>query len=427
MARIVMTTLGSSGDLHPFLALALGLRARGHAIHFATEAIHEARITALGFPMTSLTGDSALMLAPYNRELFEGNNPLASVRVLYGKWIIPILRPHIEELRALVADADFLISSAQQIASHIVAELTGIPWASVALTPLVLAAPGIEAVALPPMPERLERAINDSAPAVGALIFRRLVDDPINAIRAEYGLPPRADMLTTGPLSHRLTAVASSPAFVPPPPAWPSWAKMTGFLFWDTPEGWTEPEALTAFFNGPLPVVVVSSGSISEYVPHVFDRFYRTSLNAIWSSGARALVIGAPPGALPDPLPDWIYALPYAPFSHIYPRCAAVIHHGGIGTTAQGLRAGVPQMIAPWGADQFFHGAQITRLGAGHWMTRRAYRPTKATKALRTLLTMPRYQQAASAIATQIAGEDGVTTLCDAIEAAMPQHASVVA
>jgi len=426
MARIVMTTLGSSGDLHPFLALALGLRARGHAIHFATEAIHEARITALGFPMTSLTGDSELMLAPYSHDLFERSNPLPSVRVLYHEWIIPTLRPRIEELRALVANADFLISSAQQIASHIVAELTGIRWASVALTPLVVLAPGVEALALPPMPEALKRALADAAPTVTAPVFRRLLDDPINAIRAEYGLPPRAGMLTTGPLSHHFTAIACSPAFVPPSPVWPPWAKTTGFLFWDTPEDWTEPESLSAFFNGLLPVVAVSSGSMSERVPHFFDRFYRTSLNAIWSAGARALVIGAPPHALPDPLPEWVYAIPYAPFSHIYPRCGAVIHHGGIGTTAQGLRAGVPQMIVPWGGDQFFDGAQITRLGAGHWMTRRAYKPAKATKALRTLLTMPRYQQAASAIAKQIAGEDGVTTLCDAIEAAMPQHASIV-
>ena len=100
MARIIMTTLGSSGDLHPFLALALGLRARGHDIHFATEAMHEARVTALGFPMTPLTGDSELMLAPYSRELFGSSNPLPSVRVLYDEWIIPTLRPRIEELRA---------------------------------------------------------------------------------------------------------------------------------------------------------------------------------------------------------------------------------------------------------------------------------------------------------------------------------------
>ena len=234
-------------------------------------------------------------------------------------------------------------------------------------------------------------------------------------------------MLTTGPLSHRLTAVATSPAFMPPAPTWPAWAKMTGFLFWDAAQEWEEPETLTAFFDGPLPVVAVSSGSMSEYVPRSFDRFYQYEPER--RSGHRAheqLVIGAPPGALPDPLPNWIHAVPYAPFSRIYPRCAAVIHHGGIGTTAQGLQAGVPQMIAPWGADQFFHGAQITRLGTGRWMTRRAYRPGRATKTLRALLTMPRYRQAAQAIAAQIASEDGVATLCDAIEAAMPQPGPAV-
>lgn len=418
MARIVITTLGSSGDLHPYLALALGLRARGHHVHFASEAAHGAQLAALGFAFTPLTGDPELILAPYGHQLFESGNPLASVRALFDSYIVPTLRPRIEELRPLVAEADFFVSSAQQMASHIVAELTGTPWASVPLTPLVLPSAAIESVTLPPLP--LRQAVGRAAFTVSGLLVRRIVDDPINAVRREYGLPPLHDIIADGALSHRLTAVATSPAFVPRPDDWPVWAKMTGFLFWDTPGDWTEPEALTDFFNGTLPVVAISTGSMAAYVPHFFDRFFRVGLHVIWSAGARALVIGAPLGALPDPLPDWVCAVPYAPFSHVYPRCGAVIHHGGIGTTAQGLRAGVPQLIVPWGVDQFFHGAQVARLGAGRWMTRRAFTPNHATSALRALLTVPRYRHAAQAIATQIAGEDGVNALCDAIEAAMP-------
>lgn len=423
MARIVITTLGSSGDLHPYIALALGLRARGHEIHFATEATHEARLAALGFTFTPLTGDPELILAPYGHELFESANPLASVRALYDAYVVPTLRPRIEELRPLVAGADFFVSSAQQAASHIVAELTGTPWASVPLTPIVLPSVEIEAVALPALPAPVRQALGKAALTVSGPFIRHIVDDPMNAVRREYGMPPLRDIITDGALSHRLTAVATSPAFVPRPDDWPAWARMTGFLFWDTPDGWTEPAPLTDFFNGALPVVAISSGSMAQYVPHFFDRFFRVGLHAIWAAGARALVIGAPPGALPDPLPDWIYAVPYAPFSHVYPRCSAVIHHGGIGTTAQGLRAGVPQLIVPWGVDQFFHGAQVGRLGAGRWMTRRAFTANHARSALRALLTVPHYRQAAQAIAMQIAQDDGVQTLCDAIEAAMPQPA----
>jgi len=284
----------------------------------------------------------------------------------------------------------------------------------------VLPSAAIEPVSLPALPPPVRRVIGNAALTVSAPFIRHIVDGPINAVRREYGLPPLRDIITEGALSRRLTAVATSPAFVPRPNDWPAWAQMTGFLFWDTPEGWTEPAALSDFFNGTLPVVAISSGSMSEYVPHFFDRFFRAGLHAIWAAGARALVIGAPPGAVPNPLPDWIYTVPYAPFSHVYPRCAAVIHHGGIGTTAQGLRAGVPQLIVPWGVDQFFHGSQVARLGAGRWMTRRAFTPHRATNALRALLTVPRYRHQAQGIAAQIAGEDGVNTLCDAIEAAMP-------
>lgn len=151
-------------------------------------------------------------------------------------------------------------------------------------------------------------------------------------------------------------------------------------------------------------------------IADAFARFYRTSLAAVRRVGARALVIGAAPHILPDPLPAGALALPFAPFSHVYPRCAAVIHHGGVGTLAQGLRAGVPALIVPWGADQFFNGAQLRRIGAGRWMQRRFYTEARATRALGALLREPRYAERAQTIAARIAAEDGVATLCDALE-----------
>lgn len=422
LARIVITTFGSSGDLNPFLALALWLRARGHDVHFATEALHHPRLTEHGFAVTRLTGDPELMLAPYGREMFGGANPIPSLKVLYQQFLIPTLKPRVEELRALCAGADMLVSSAQQLAPALVAELTGIPWVSVPLNPVVITSGEIAALTLPRFLEPAWKAINRGSLRLVRPLIRRYVDNPINAVRREYGLPSRYNLLTEGGLSRRLTAVATSPTFLAPPHDWPTWVKMTGFCFWDTPETWHEPEALAAFFAGPMPVVALSSGSMSELVPHYFDRFFRTSLSAIWQAGARALVIGAPAGALPEPLPPWVFSVPYAPFSRVYPRCAATIHHGGIGTIAQALRAGIPSLIVPWGADQFFNGSQVERIGAGKWSTRRHYTDRRATQALRALLTGPRYRQTTQRIAAQIAQEDGVAALCDAIEAAMPQR-----
>jgi UDP:flavonoid glycosyltransferase YjiC (YdhE family) len=143
---------------------------------------------------------------------------------------------------------------------------------------------------------------------------------------------------------------------------------------------------------------------------------FQAGIAAIRQAGARALVIGAPADTLPDPLPDDILALPFAPFSQVYPRCAAVIHHGGIGTLAQSLRAGVPALVVPWGVDQFFAGAQLARVGAGRWVRRPAFTADRGARDLAALLEDPGYRKRAQAIAAQIAAEDGVSAFADLLE-----------
>jgi rhamnosyltransferase subunit B len=303
-----------------------------------------------------------------------------------------------------------------------VVDMTGIPWASIALTPIVV--PSAEIAPLPGVsaPGPLRRPFNDLMWNVGKTTVRRIADKPVNRLRAEFGLPPLRDVMYTGNLSHTYTSVAVSPTFFTPPADWPSYVHETGFLYWDKPTSWQEPEELTAFLAGPEPVVAVSSGSMGPEVYHAFAKFFATSVEAIRRVGAKALVIGAAPGTLPDPLPEGVMAQSFAPFSEVYPRCAAVIHHGGIGTTAQSLRAGVPTAIVPWGADQYYHGVWVQELGLGRWMQRRFYTVDRAVEMLRPLLTDASYRERARATAAKIAREDGLATLCDGVEGVLLQQ-----
>lgn len=417
MARIVLSTLGSSGDLNPFLALALGLRERGHDILFAVEELHIPALTDLGFVTHLLPGNAEEALAPYMAQLFNSSMPTRSVRLLVQKWLVPTLAPKIEALREACKGADVLVSAAVNLAASAVADLTHIAWVSVSLTPGSLPSVGIPAQPLPfDLPESLQHLVNRSQWLVGNLVLSQIVDRPVNHVRAEFGLPPRHNLMTTGNLSQTLTAVAVSPAFVPPQPDWPPYVRVTGFCFWDTPHAWHEPPELTEFLSRPTPVVAVSSGSMAPAIKLAFDRFYRTSVEAIQKAGARALVIGAAPGILPDPLPPDVHALPFAPFSQVYPRCAAAIHHGGIGTTAQALKAGIPAFVVPWGVDQFFTAAQVERIGTGRQMLRRTYTVERATAVIRDLLHEPSYSARARTVSERIVAEDGVATLCDALE-----------
>jgi UDP:flavonoid glycosyltransferase YjiC (YdhE family) len=215
-----------------------------------------------------------------------------------------------------------------------------------------------------------------------------------------------------------------SPTFCPRPNDWPNWIQLTGFCFWDTPLEWTEPPELTAFLEGTTPVIAVSSGSLSSVSADTFTSFYRASVAAIQQIGARALVIGAPDETFSTPLPSDVYAVPFAPFSSVYPRCSAIIHHGGIGTTAQALRAGVPMLVVPWGLDQFFAGTRITQLGAGRRIDRHDLTASSVAAILRDLLEGEQYRTTAQTLAAQIAQEDGVEQLCTTLEAVLAQHSS---
>ncbi len=426
MARIVLTTYGSSGDLNPILALGLGLRARGHAVLIAVEEAHRAAVLAAGLPVHPLSGDNDAVLLPYRHVLFSDLSPLTFAKILLERSILPALPAAVESLRTACVGSDLLVSTMQQAASGIVAELTRVPWVSMALSPTAI--PSVSSAphpALAAVPRPLQPLINRAVWAALRPAARRLGDERLNRVRASFGLRPRRDILLLGNRSPFLTAVAVSPTFFPRPRDWPRHVRPTGFLFWDTPTTWEEPATLTDFLAAPRPVVAVSSGSMSPLVGDVFAAFYRTSVAAIRREGARALVIGASPAAMPAPMSADVLALPFAPFSTIYPRCAAVIHHGGIGTTAQALRAGVPALVAPWGVDQYFDGMQVARLGAGRWLPRRRYTVARVVRDLTALLRQPSYQAQARAIADQMAREDGVATLCSEIEDILKRSVSL--
>jgi UDP:flavonoid glycosyltransferase YjiC (YdhE family) len=220
----------------------------------------------------------------------------------------------------------------------------------------------------------------------------------------------------TGNLSPQLSILAVSSAFLPRPDDWPEYIKMTGFCFWDRPEDWQFPETLKAFLHGDKPVVAVTAGSVAPEERALFALYYQTSIESILACGARALVINAPTNTLFPEQREEVLHLPFAPFSEVFPACAAVIHHGGIGTIAQCLRAGVPSLVVPGGIDQPFNAAQVVQRKVGLWIPRKHYTTRRAEHALKALLSTPDYRKRARAIQAQILQEDGVATFCTAVE-----------
>lgn len=286
MARIIISTWGSAGDLNPYIAVGRELQMRGHEICCAVEEALEQPFHSAGLATYRLAGNSGLMLQPHLHDIYANESPGAAAQALFSKVIFPLLPTHIAGLRKACAGADLLVSSAFQLAASFVADMTGIAWATMALVPTA--------------------------------VFSRELDGPLNSVRTQYEMPPLGDHPTAANLSPMCTIVSTSPAFFPQPSDWPPYLQMTGFCYWDGGETWTEPPEMTAFLAEGTPVVALSCGSMSRDLPGIFDATFRTSIAAIRRAGARALVIGAPAGVLPDPLLEGVFALPFAPFSRAY-------------------------------------------------------------------------------------------------------------
>jgi UDP:flavonoid glycosyltransferase YjiC (YdhE family) len=242
MARILITTFGTAGDLNPFVALGLGLKARGHTVSFAVEDAFHPTLLDAGFGVVHrLPSSVEPSVAFSDRDLYRSSLPFRSVRALMAEYVVPTLLEKVEALKVASAGADLIVAPSEQFAASIVSELTGIPWASVNLSPVSIPSVHVKPHPWPAsLPAPLQRLANRAQWGVASMALRFMADGPINAIRAQYGLPRRRNLLTAGNLSPSLAAIAVSPAFMPVQPDWPPHLRVSGFCFWDTPVGWSE-------------------------------------------------------------------------------------------------------------------------------------------------------------------------------------------
>jgi UDP:flavonoid glycosyltransferase YjiC (YdhE family) len=236
---------------------------------------------------------------------------------------------------------------------------------------------------------------------------------PILEFRRELGLQPRGNPLFEGAHAPGLVLALFSRVFARPQPDWPAQTVITGFPFHDARPSELAPE-LASFLNSGPPPLVFTLGSSA--VAAAGD-FYTASLRAVERLGARALFLTGPhPQGLPDRLPPATLAWPYAPHEQILPRSAAIVHQGGIGTTAQALRSGRPMLVAPFAHDQFDNAERARRLGVAEIVARPRYSERTAAAALRGLLTESWRWQSAEKVGEAIRAENGASAAAAEID-----------
>jgi UDP:flavonoid glycosyltransferase YjiC (YdhE family) len=414
--RIVFTTVGSLGDVHPYLAIALGLRARGHEAIVATGACYRRKVEGLGLGFHPLRPDTDFLRDP------EAMLPLmdlrrGTMRVLRDV-ILPVLRESYADTLAAAEGADLLAAHPLTYATRLVAEQKRIPWASTMTTPAGLFS-AFDPPLLPGYPG-ISRCLRWLGPAFWdhlARILKRATRswaEPWYRLRAEIGLPPatEANPLVDGH-SPALHLALFSKRLAGQQPDWPPSTVVTGFPFHDRDGQQGLPPALARFLDDGPPPIVFTLGSSSAAVAGLF---FEQSVAAAQSVGRKAVLVLNDNRNQPASLPAGVTACEYAPFSELFPRAAAVVHHGGIGTTGLAMRAGRAMLVVPYAHDQPDNAERLRRLGIAQVIPRPKYTASRAALALRRLLDDPAYARRAAAVGDQIRLENGVASACDSLE-----------
>lgn len=417
--RIVLSNIGTYGDTNPLIALALELKRRGHTPVMALPAVYEPKIRPLGLEFHPVRPD----IDPANTILVE---MIYDVKRGTERGLRDFLFPALRETYADLLDAatkperaDLLLLGELNYAGPLVAEVTGIPWASYVLAPLSFFS-AFDPPVLPPYP-RLARA-DKVVPGFGRVIRRvarfvsRKWPEPIYELRRELGLPQRANPLFDAKHSPSLVLALFSRVLGVEQKDWPEHTLIAGFCYYDADAGnQALPPNLEKFMAAGEPPVVFTLGSAAVLAA---GNFYEVSASAAMRLGIRAvLLIGTDPrNRLKTALPESICVAEYAPYSKLFDRAAMVVHQGGVGTTAQCLRAGKPMLIMPFSHDQPDNARRMLRLKVGRVIQRGKYTPWRVARKLKMMLAAPLLAQRAESVAKQLASEDGVRTACDALE-----------
>ncbi len=405
--RITILAVGSRGDVQPYIALGLGLQAAGYDVRIAAASNFESFIREYGLGYGRLDADfRELMQNDRAQDAMASRNPLRRQRELMG-LVHQTLERFATDTWEVCQDADAVIYSSIAVTGYSVAEKLEIPscWAPLAPMSRTRAFPSV----LAPISDR-----NKQLNWLTHLIEEQIAWQPargfINHWRREMlGLKPFPFMGPYGRLERERFSVlyGFSPSVIPKPSDWGDSIHVTGYWFLDQSSHWQPPAALVDFIESGTPPVYIGFGSM---INRDAEALTRLILQAVVRSKQRAvLATGWDSLGNVDELPDTIFQIESIPHEWLFPRMAAVVHHGGAGTTAAGLRAGIPSVIVPFGADQPFWGQRVYELGIGPKpISRQNLSGESLAEAITHAVCDKEMRRRAVAIGEQIRAEDGV-------------------
>lgn len=414
--KFVMTPVGSSGDVHPFIGLGRALRARGHDVVIVTAGTFEQVVQGAGLEFRETISAQIFDVMSKHPDLWHSRRGLQFVLGTVAEY----LRLGYERLAECYEPGrTVLVGHALSFGTRLFEEKHGVPAATLHLAPSIFRsdfeqpayAPGRD---LSGMPRWVKRTFWW---AIDRFLLDPLIVPKLNAFRQELGLPP-VSRVFRGWLHSPTRVIALFPDwFAPPQPDWPAALRLTGFPQYDESDQQQLSPTLLEFLDEGSPPLVFTPGSANQNAAE----FFRGAVDASSRLNRRAVLLTRFTEHLPA-LPPTVHHEDYAPLSRLLPRCAALVHHGGIGTLAQALAAGVPQLTMPLGFDQPDNTTRLLRLGVAKWVAPSQFSGERVAPLLDRLLTDPAVASSCANYAALLKNGSALARTCDLLEELGPAN-----
>ncbi len=414
--RIAIITSGSRGDVEPYLALSKGLCQAGHAARLVAHENYQALAAAHGVEFWPIAGNAQdVAQSPEMRQLLEKGNFLAILKKM-GKVAQDNALAFAQGGLAACEGMDLIIAGLGGVFIGVaLAEKLDIPFMQSYYVPFSPTRAYPNAL-FPKMPAFVNGSLNRmSYRAAQQMMWQGFRSADNMARQQVLGLPGASFFGPFGRerFTQHPTLYCYSSAVIPAPPDWDARQVVTGYWFLDPDEEWTPPTDLLEFLQAGAPPIFIGFGSMSPRDPATMTQ---TILQALDRTQQRAIILSGWGGLHANNLPDTVYMVDSIPFAWLFPRVAAVVHHGGAGTTAAGLRAGVPSIIVPFFADQPFWGQRVAELGVGpRPIPRKQFTVERLAQAIETVVNDQAMRQRAADLGATIRSEDGIARAVEVI------------
>ena len=380
--RVVLSALGSFGDVYPIVGLAGRLRQRGHNVSVLANPYFESVVTDEIVEFVPIATQDEYLALTRHPDLWR---PLAGLRVVlrlaaeFAQPIYQAIQDRHEPGNTVVA------AHGLDLGSRIAEETDGIPFANIHLAPLPIRTV-FDGAAMPygSLGPRVPKWMKRAAYALADnLLIDPVVSGPLNSFRQQLGLPNIHGVYRDWWLSSQLGLALFPDWFGPPQPDWPPATTCVGFPLWDQGKDEPLPDDASRWLDEGEPPIVFTPGSAMTDA----QSFFHTAITVCQQLNRRGLLLTRFTAQIPPDLPTTIRHFEYLPFSQLLARAAAVVHHAGIGSCAQALARGVPQLVMPMAFDQFDNAARLERLGVAVSIPRRRFTSRTATAAMSKLLS----------------------------------------